>query len=451
MSLKYVQSPTFYLAGSGTIIGATSVVLTNLVDIYGNVLTMTDFGAKGYASAEPDSSNEEAFVFTGVVANANGTYTLTGVSTALARSPYTETSGLIRGHSGGTKVVITDNVAYWNTFGNKNNDEVITGQWSKTSAPVANNDIPNKAYVDGVAVAGASNANTTTKGIVQEATQAQVDARTVAGSTGADLYAPLDKIRSSLVSDYIVDTGSANAYAIAPVPAITAYAAGQIFSFKVNVTNTTTSTLAVSGLATKTIKKGDGTIVLVPGDLVAGQIAVVEYDGTNFQLISPVNVTPSGAIQMFAGAAAPAGWLLCDGTSYLQATYPTLFAVLSTTYGSADGSHFNVPDMRGRVAVGVGTGTGGGAAGTGLPTGGTALTAVARAGWKGEETHQLSIAEMPAHNHTGTYGASISVGSSYTNYTQNSSTTTGSVPSQGGDGSHNNIQPVMGLNFIIKI
>lgn len=130
MALKYVQSNTLYQAGNGNIIGATSIILTTLTDIYTNVLTMTSFGTKGYCTAEPDTTNEEAFTFTGITANTNGTYTLTGVSTALAQSPYTETSGMVRQHAGGTKVVITDNVAFWNTFGNKNNNEVLVGLWT---------------------------------------------------------------------------------------------------------------------------------------------------------------------------------------------------------------------------------------------------------------------------------------------------------------------------------
>lgn len=126
---KYVQTNTLYLAGSGSIIGATSVVLTSLTDIYGNVLTMADFGTTGYITLEPDTTNEEGATFTGITANANLTYTLTGIKTILAKAPYTQTSGLVRQHSGGTKVVITDNVAFWDSFANKANDETITGVW----------------------------------------------------------------------------------------------------------------------------------------------------------------------------------------------------------------------------------------------------------------------------------------------------------------------------------
>jgi microcystin-dependent protein len=161
---------------------------------------------------------------------------------------------------------------------------------------------------------------------------------------------------------------------------------------------------------------------------------------------------PPGSVQMYAGASAPTGWLLCDASAVSRTTYAALFAIISTTYGVGDGSTtFNVPDMRGRVPVGVGTGTGDGASGTGLPTGGGALTAVARATWKGKETHTLSEAEMPAHNHAIPTFQSPNAGFS--------GAATGAFTTAGGNGTsdtkgsssaHNNTQPVMGLNFIIK-
>jgi microcystin-dependent protein len=51
-------------------------------------------------------------------------------------------------------------------------------------------------------------------------------------------------------------------------------------------------------------------------------------------------------IVAYGGAAAPVGWLLCDGSSVLRATYAALFAVVGTAYGSVDGTHFTVPDLR---------------------------------------------------------------------------------------------------------
>lgn len=65
---------------------------------------------------------------------------------------------------------------------------------------------------------------------------------------------------------------------------------------------------------------------------------------------------PTGALFPFAAPVAPGGYLLCDGSAVARGTYPALYALLGVTYGSGDGSTtFNVPDMRGRAAVGLGT------------------------------------------------------------------------------------------------
>lgn len=101
---------------------------------------------------------------------------------------------------------------------------------------------------------------------------------------------------------------------------------------------------------------------------------------------------PAGTVAQFAGAAAPAGWLVCDGAAVARATYPALFAALGGTAspwgvpGGAGGSTFNVPDLRGRAPVGVGTGSG--------------LTARALAGAGGAETVTLAIGQVPGHSHT---------------------------------------------------
>ncbi len=461
MTFLFVQNQATTITGAGAVSGATTILLTSLVQIDGTTpLTMADFGAIGYGTLEPGSGTlEEQISFTGITQNANGTATLTGVKTVLTVSPYTETSGLAQTHAGNTTFVISNTAGFYNQLLAKADDATITGKYTFPNgantpllgasyvAPTLDTQVASKKYVDDVSIVGAANASTSTQGLVQLPTQAEVDAGTAAGSTGASLTPTPALLRSKLLSDYVADTGAADAYVITPVPAITAYVTGQRFSFKVKTTNTTASTLAVSGLSATAILKGDGTAALTAGDFVAGQIVEVEANGNGFQLMTPVaGATPAGSVQMYVGATAPGGWLLCDATSYLRTDYPALFAVISTTYGSVDGTHFNVPDMRGRTPIGVGTGTGGAAAGTGLPAGGSALTAVARAGWKGEETHVLTTTEMPSHTHqipatAGAGGAPVGG--------QNAATT-GPSGSAGSDGAHNNIQPVMGLNFIIK-
>lgn len=62
---------------------------------------------------------------------------------------------------------------------------------------------------------------------------------------------------------------------------------------------------------------------------------------------------PAGLTSPYAGATAPAGWLLCDGSAVSRTTYVRLFTAIGTVYGIGDGSTtFNLPDARGRVIAG---------------------------------------------------------------------------------------------------
>ena len=70
-----------------------------------------------------------------------------------------------------------------------------------------------------------------------------------------------------------------------------------------------------------------------------------------------------GAILPHGAGAAPAGFLLCDGTAYSRTTYARLFAAIGTTYGVGDGSTtFNVPNGQGVFLRGAGSQTIGGIA-----------------------------------------------------------------------------------------
>ena len=160
-------------------------------------------------------------------------------------------------------------------------------------------------------------------------------------------------------------------------------------------------------------------------------------------------VMPVGSIIPYGGATAPAGWLLCDGTSFLKTDYPDLFGVIGAAYGSADGNHFNVPDLRGRVAVGKNAAT---------------FAALGAAG--GEETHTLTTGELAththiqdAHSHTFTVYQTLAEGNGYprasvhpvTPSDQGTSAATATNQNTGGGLSHNNLQPYQIVNYIIKI
>jgi microcystin-dependent protein len=76
---------------------------------------------------------------------------------------------------------------------------------------------------------------------------------------------------------------------------------------------------------------------------------------------------PTGGMMPFGAAAAPTGFLLCDGSAVSRTTFAALFAVIGTTFGGGDGvTTFNVPDIRQRFVLGLAaSGTGNSLAGTG--------------------------------------------------------------------------------------
>jgi hypothetical protein len=84
---------------------------------------------------------------------------------------------------------------------------------------------------------------------------------------------------------YAVTTGSSNVYAVAPSPALGAYAAGNRVFFEPNHTNTGSATLNVSARGAKTIKTVYGE-TLAGGELISGGIYSVIYDGTDFLLVN---------------------------------------------------------------------------------------------------------------------------------------------------------------------
>ena len=160
------------------------------------------------------------------------------------------------------------------------------------------------------------------------------------------------------------------------------------------------------------------------------------------------NDIPVGAICNYSGDNIPNDYLLCDGSSLLRSAYPDLFNAIGTKYGSVDDLHFNLPDLRERVAVGK--------------SGNSPYNTLGNKG--GETTHVLTIAEMHSHDHPIT-GAASSNSTLYmqniaSNFYANGSPTLGgtsgtwqwskSIVAQGGNQAHNNMQPYMVLNYIIK-
>lgn len=149
----------------------------------------------------------------------------------------------------------------------------------------------------------------------------------------------------------------------------------------------------------------------------------------------------SGLIVGWPSDTPPAHWLICNGQLVSRTTYADLFAAIGTTYGVGDGSStFAVPDFRGRAPVLYGAGP-------------DRTWTLGQQG--GEETHALSIAELPAHTHvTGDANpAAYDTAGAGGFYAVNDATLglTENTESTGGGNAHQNLQPSLVINFIIKV
>ena len=146
-----------------------------------------------------------------------------------------------------------------------------------------------------------------------------------------------------------------------------------------------------------------------------------------------------GTIVMTGRSTSPTGWMLCHGQSLSKTTYKSLFNAIGTTYGG-NSSHFNVPDIRGRVVAGESTNN-------------NVLVGAMNLGQKlGSQTHTLTIAEMPKHRHGIGSGDDQVNSQSLSPFRRTKDDNEQTVHSlyEGGDQAHNNVQPTIILNYMIK-
>ena len=205
---------------------------------------------------------------------------------------------------------------------------------------------------------------------------------------------------------------------------------------------------------------GSATVKLIPDVLTLNRTLTLPNESGTVALTSLV---PAGCIMQYAQSSAPTGWLLCDGSAVSRTTYTNLFTIIGTLYGSGDGSTtFNLPNLKGRVPVGRD------AAQTEFDTLGET---------SGAKTHTLTSAEsgVPAHSHpisdpghfhsfnvwvffvqtalvngfqtttnTGVLPGTVNTDTKTTGITVSNNTAANA------SSAHNNLQPYIVLNYIIK-
>jgi hypothetical protein len=154
------------------------------------------------------------------------------------------------------------------------------------------------------------------------------------------------------VAGAIVTGGTSTAYTVTSYQIFDtlAHMSGQIIAFTPHTTSGATVTLNVDGLGAKAVRSSTG-VELLAGTLIAGTPYVALYNNSDSAFYlqgfygNPYNV-PLGAGMDYWGATAPnAAFAIPTGQAISRTTYATLFALISTTYGSGNGSTtFNLPD-----------------------------------------------------------------------------------------------------------
>jgi microcystin-dependent protein len=165
-----------------------------------------------------------------------------------------------------------------------------------------------------------------------------------------------------------------------------------------------------------------------------------------------------GEIRVFAGTYAPLDWAFCNGQLLAINEYSALFQLIGTTYGGDGATTFAVPNLSGRVVVGQGAGPG--------------LTPYTMGAVAGTEKVTLLTPHLPVHQHPFAGAVSVVTGGTAqnaptgayfgdhagSNYDPGASSKTlapnaisGQMTPAGSSLPHNNIQPVLALNYIISL
>ena len=249
----------------------------------------------------------------------------------------------------------------------------------------------------------------------------------------------------------------------------------ELASASTDLTNYATKTYADTAASTAVSNVIDSS----PNTLdTLNELAAALGDDPNFattitSLIAEKMSNVPGMISQYAGATSPNGWMICDGSAVSRTTYSALYSAIGNSYGSGDGSTtFNLPNLRGAVPVGRDSAQ-------------TEFDTLGEIG--GAKTHSLTEAQMPSHSHTGNSGPvaggltlypsgtlyeilmGTAAGANRLFYSRNGDANNGvqgmtpginainadhsnnftTNPSGSGE-AHNNLQPYIVVNYIIK-
>tara|TARA_R100000995_G_C3481202_1_gene124023 strand:- start:493 stop:2196 length:1704 start_codon:yes stop_codon:yes gene_type:complete len=297
---------------------------------------------------------------------------------------------------------------------------------------------------------------------------------TVNGTDDSPVALNLKSEEDAIVADDVIgkitftagDTDGTDAVAIAA--AIEAVAEGT-FAADNNATKLSFKTGASEAATEKMALSSAGVLSAITLD-ISGDVDVDGTLETDAFTIAGVSVLPlpAGVIVPYGGTSAPTGWVFCYGQAVTQgssgSTYYALHAAIGTTYGSGSGGSgdFSIPDLRGRVVAGQDDMGGSSANRLTDQTGGLNGDTLGDTG--GSETHTLTAVQLAEHTHipNRTNEANLASGSNTTGLSRSGTGNVGVDANAGplanssgvditGGQAHNNVQPTIILNYIVKL
>lgn len=207
------------------------------------------------------------------------------------------------------------------------------------------------------------------------------------------------------VTGISVTGGTGSAYTVTSNQIIASNLNGMTIQFTPGTTNTGAVTLSVDGQTAKPIRFATG-VDLPAGALISGSLYQVTYRSAVEEWLlhsfdASVWAIPIGASVDYWGTTAPnSAFVLPYGQAISRTVYSDLFALLSTTFGSGDGSTtFNVPDLRGRVIAGKDNM--GGTSANRLTDANDGLNGDTLGDTGGDETQSLVTANTPSYTPSG--------------------------------------------------